>query len=191
MFQLENAGEHTGQLVGSGAYYVRLPMLVVTTYCKLTPLKVCCSRLNDDCKGKIFTRHYGCFFFSWNMREVKSTGQLVGSGAHHVRLSLLHFTAYSKLTPLKMCYGKMNDGCMGKISPLDTVCFFSWKTREVKSTGRLSIDSNGHKNLKISAGLGGSSFDSRGGVVGGAIDLQDLSIFCEYTSPVVNTPVPL
>ncbi|KAL8597089.1 hypothetical protein ACOMHN_008162 [Nucella lapillus] len=52
-----------------------------------------------------------------------------------------------------------------------------WKTREVKSTGRLSIDSNGHKNLKISAGLGGSSFDSRGGVVGGAIDLQDLSTF--------------
>ena len=59
------------------------------------------------------------------------------------------------------------------------VFFSSWKTREVKSTGRLSIDSNGHKNLKISAGLGGSSFDSRGGVVGGAIDLQDLSTFCE------------
>lgn len=59
-------------------------------------------------------------------------------------------------------------------------CLGSWKTREVKSTGRLSIDSNGHKNLKISAGLGGSSFDSRGGVVGGAIDLQDLSTFCKW-----------
>ncbi|XP_076446239.1 bridge-like lipid transfer protein family member 1 isoform X6 [Babylonia areolata] len=56
-----------------------------------------------------------------------------------------------------------------------------WKTREVKSTGRLSIDSNGHKNLKISAGLGGSSFDSRGGVVGGAIDLQDLSTFWQVS----------
>lgn len=56
-----------------------------------------------------------------------------------------------------------------------------WKTREVKSTGRLSIDSNGHKNLKISAGLSGSSFDSRGGVVGGAIDLQDLSTFFQVT----------
>ncbi|XP_050415172.1 bridge-like lipid transfer protein family member 1 [Patella vulgata] len=47
-----------------------------------------------------------------------------------------------------------------------------WTTKEVKSQGRLSIDSSGHKNLKITAGLGGSSFESRGGVIGGAIDLQ-------------------
>ncbi|XP_041357043.1 transmembrane protein KIAA1109-like isoform X2 [Gigantopelta aegis] len=52
-----------------------------------------------------------------------------------------------------------------------------WNTKDIKTQGRLSIDSSGHKNLKITAGLGGSSFDSHGGVVGGAIDLHDLSAF--------------
>ena len=56
-----------------------------------------------------------------------------------------------------------------------------WTTRELKCDGRLSINSRGHKNLNISGGVGGSSFESRGGVVGGAIDMQDLQMFCEYT----------
>ncbi|ESO89448.1 hypothetical protein LOTGIDRAFT_234295 [Lottia gigantea] len=49
-----------------------------------------------------------------------------------------------------------------------------WITKDVKSHGRLSIDSSGHKNLKITAGLGSSSFESRGGVIGGAIDVQGI-----------------
>ncbi|XP_071088521.1 bridge-like lipid transfer protein family member 1 [Haliotis cracherodii] len=56
-----------------------------------------------------------------------------------------------------------------------------WSTRELKSHGRLSIDSSGHKHLKITGGLGGSSFESRGGVVGGAIDLLGLQTFFHVT----------
>ena len=64
----------------------------------------------------------------------------------------------------------------------DCVLIFSWNTRDIKSQGRLSIDSTGHKNLKITFGLGGSHFDSKGGVVGGSVDLQDINTHCKWSS---------
>lgn len=51
----------------------------------------------------------------------------------------------------------------------------NWNTHTIQSEGRLSIDSTGHKDLCISVGLGGSHFDSKGGVVGGTVDLQEIS----------------
>ncbi|XP_065930909.1 bridge-like lipid transfer protein family member 1 isoform X3 [Magallana gigas] len=54
-----------------------------------------------------------------------------------------------------------------------------WTTEQIKSQGSLSIHSNGHRDLKITAGTGNSHFDSRGGVVGGTIDLNDLNLFVE------------
>lgn len=62
-----------------------------------------------------------------------------------------------------------------KIKPLYTL--FRWTTQQIKSQGSLSIHSNGHRDLKITAGTGNSHFDSRGGVVGGTIDLNDLNLF--------------
>ena len=56
---------------------------------------------------------------------------------------------------------------------------FSWNTKDIKSQGRLSIDSSGHKNLKFTFGLSGSHFDSKGGVVGGNVDLQDINTHCK------------
>jgi len=50
----------------------------------------------------------------------------------------------------------------------------SWSTRDLKSQGRFSIDSSGYTNMKISAGLGGSKLDARGGIIGGSIELQQL-----------------
>jgi len=50
----------------------------------------------------------------------------------------------------------------------------SWSTRDLKSQGRFSIDSSGYTNMKISAGLGGSKLDARGGIIGGCIELQQL-----------------
>ena len=55
----------------------------------------------------------------------------------------------------------------------------SWKTGGVRSTGHLSIGSNGHKSLKISGALTDSSFLSNGGVVGGTVDLHNLWAFSE------------
>lgn len=55
----------------------------------------------------------------------------------------------------------------------------SWATKDIKSQGRLSIDSFGHKNMKVTAGLGSSMLVSKGGVVGGTIDLQDLHTYCK------------
>ncbi|XP_053399583.1 bridge-like lipid transfer protein family member 1 isoform X2 [Mercenaria mercenaria] len=54
-----------------------------------------------------------------------------------------------------------------------------WNTQDIQSQGRLSIDSTGHKDLSISAGLGGSHLDSRGGVIGGNVDLQGISTYFE------------
>ena len=56
------------------------------------------------------------------------------------------------------------------------VLCFRWSTKELKSQGRLSIDSSGYKNMKISAGLNGSRLDARGGIIGGNIELQGLDI---------------
>ncbi|XP_036364401.1 transmembrane protein KIAA1109 homolog isoform X4 [Octopus sinensis] len=53
----------------------------------------------------------------------------------------------------------------------------TWATKDIKSQGRLSIDSFGHKNMKVTAGLGSSMLVSKGGVVGGTIDLQDLHTY--------------
>jgi Fragile site-associated protein C-terminus len=55
------------------------------------------------------------------------------------------------------------------------ICLFcSWSTKDLKSQGRLSIDSSGYKNMKILAGLGGSKLEARGGIIGGNIELQGL-----------------
>ncbi|XP_055893241.1 bridge-like lipid transfer protein family member 1 isoform X2 [Biomphalaria glabrata] len=52
-----------------------------------------------------------------------------------------------------------------------------WKTKALKTQGRLSINSKGHKNLNIDAGFGKSSFESKGGIVGGNIDINNLNGF--------------
>ncbi len=52
---------------------------------------------------------------------------------------------------------------------------FRWATRDLTSQGRLCIDSSGYKNMVITAGLGGSHLDAKGGVVGGNLDIHDLS----------------
>ncbi|BFZ14882.1 hypothetical protein BsWGS_17921 [Bradybaena similaris] len=52
-----------------------------------------------------------------------------------------------------------------------------WCTKAVKTQGRLSINSSGHKNLNIEAGFGKSSFESKGGIVGGTIDINNLHGF--------------
>ncbi|XP_062586140.1 bridge-like lipid transfer protein family member 1 isoform X2 [Saccostrea cucullata] len=66
-----------------------------------------------------------------------------------------------------------------------------WTTQEIKSQGSLSIHSNGHRDLKITAGTGNSHFDSRGGVVGGTIDLNDLNLFVEVNEDPEQGKQPL
>ncbi|XP_046402633.1 transmembrane protein KIAA1109 isoform X3 [Ischnura elegans] len=52
-----------------------------------------------------------------------------------------------------------------------------WLTKDFHSEGRLSIGSNGHKNVFIGMGLGGSSLDAKGGIVGGTIELSRIDTF--------------
>ncbi|XP_021348394.1 uncharacterized protein KIAA1109-like [Mizuhopecten yessoensis] len=54
-----------------------------------------------------------------------------------------------------------------------------WTTQKIKTDGRLSIDSSGHRDLKICSGMDSSHFDSRGGVVGGTVELNNLNVFFE------------
>ncbi|XP_043249927.1 transmembrane protein KIAA1109 isoform X1 [Colletes gigas] len=53
----------------------------------------------------------------------------------------------------------------------------TWMAKDFRSDGRLSIGSTGHKNLYISVGLGGSSLDAKGGIVGGTIELSKIDTF--------------
>ncbi|XP_053696625.1 bridge-like lipid transfer protein family member 1 [Sabethes cyaneus] len=52
-----------------------------------------------------------------------------------------------------------------------------WLTKAFQSNGRLSIGSTGHKNMYIGVGLGGSSLDAKGGIVGGTIELSKIDTF--------------
>lgn len=56
----------------------------------------------------------------------------------------------------------------------------SWMTKDFRSDGRLSIGSTGHKNLYIGIGLGGSSLDAKGGIVGGTIELSRIDTYSEF-----------
>lgn len=49
-----------------------------------------------------------------------------------------------------------------------------WLTKAFRSDGRLSIGSTGHKNMYIGFGLGGSTLDAKGGIVGGTIELNQI-----------------
>ncbi|XP_055600491.1 bridge-like lipid transfer protein family member 1 isoform X3 [Uranotaenia lowii] len=52
-----------------------------------------------------------------------------------------------------------------------------WLTKAFQSDGRLSIGSTGHKNMYIGVGLGGSSLDAKGGIVGGTVELSKIDTF--------------
>ncbi|XP_035828649.1 transmembrane protein KIAA1109 homolog isoform X2 [Aplysia californica] len=52
-----------------------------------------------------------------------------------------------------------------------------WRTKDLKTQGRLSINSSGHKDLNINGGFGKSTFESKGGIVGGTIEVVDLHGF--------------
>lgn len=52
----------------------------------------------------------------------------------------------------------------------------SWTTSGLKSQGRLSVGSNRDREISMSVGLGRSQLDSKGGVVGGTIDVNALEM---------------
>lgn len=54
--------------------------------------------------------------------------------------------------------------------------YFRWTTSGLKSQGRLSVGSNRDREISMSVGLGRSHLDSRGGVVGGTIDVNTLEM---------------
>lgn len=58
-----------------------------------------------------------------------------------------------------------------------------WLTKDFRSEGRLSIGSTGHKNMYIGVGLGGSSLDAKGGIVGGTIELSKIDTYSEDMVP--------
>lgn len=49
-----------------------------------------------------------------------------------------------------------------------------WLSKAFRSDGSLSIGSSGHKNLYIGLGLGSSSLESKGGIVGGTVEINSI-----------------
>ncbi|MEQ2177258.1 hypothetical protein GOODEAATRI_001872 [Goodea atripinnis] len=64
---------------------------------------------------------------------------------------------------------------------------FSWTTSGLKSQGRLSVGSNRDREISMSVGLGRSKLDSKGGVVGGNIDVNTLEMVCKYSPDIFCT----
>lgn len=50
-----------------------------------------------------------------------------------------------------------------------------WLSKAFRSDGSLSIGSSGHKNLYIGIGLGGSTLESKGGIVGGTVEINSIN----------------
>lgn len=50
-----------------------------------------------------------------------------------------------------------------------------WLTKDFQSDGRLSIGSNGYKNMYMGIFLGGSSLDAKGGIVGGSFEVNKIN----------------
>lgn len=60
-----------------------------------------------------------------------------------------------------------------------------WLSKAFRSDGSLSIGSSGHKNLYIGLGLGGSTLESKGGIVGGTVEINSVNTYlhiCEEPS---------
>ena len=52
-----------------------------------------------------------------------------------------------------------------------------WLSKSFRSDGSLSIGSSGHKNLYIGLGLGGSTLESKGGIVGGTVEINSIHTY--------------
>ena len=76
----------------------------------------------------------------------------------------------------------MQDFCLYNLVIIQNLLSFSWTTKDFKADGRLSIGSSGHKNMYIGLSLGGSALDTKGGIVGGIIELSEINMYCEYLS---------
>jgi len=59
------------------------------------------------------------------------------------------------------------------------VDYCRWRTENVKCNGRFSIDSTGHKNMQTSGQIAKSIIESKGGVVGGQVNLQNFQHACK------------
>lgn len=52
-----------------------------------------------------------------------------------------------------------------------------WISKDFTSDGRLSIGSNGHKDLYIGLGLKASSLEAKGGIIGGSVNIGKIDTY--------------
>ncbi|XP_066575926.1 bridge-like lipid transfer protein family member 1 isoform X4 [Amia ocellicauda] len=64
----------------------------------------------------------------------------------------------------------------------------TWTTSGLKSQGRLSVGSNRDREISMSVGLGRSKLDSKGGVVGGNIDVNTLEMVVHISEHPTQQP---
>ncbi|XP_069049556.1 bridge-like lipid transfer protein family member 1 isoform X2 [Lepisosteus oculatus] len=64
----------------------------------------------------------------------------------------------------------------------------TWTTSGLKSQGRLSVGSNRDREISMSVGLGRSKLDSKGGVVGGNIDVNTLEMVAHISEHPTQQP---
>lgn len=64
----------------------------------------------------------------------------------------------------------------------------SWQSRDFQCPGRLSIDSTGHRNMYVGVGLGGSSLEAKGGIVGGTISVAAIHTYVHIEEEAGHSP---
>jgi hypothetical protein len=94
------------------------------------------------------------------MFEASSPGERQYSSWETLVLFAINFTKLN----VQMNMGNVMGNCM-------------WLSKAFRSDGSLSIGSSGHKNLYIGLGLGGSTLESKGGIVGGTVEINSVNTY--------------
>ena len=53
--------------------------------------------------------------------------------------------------------------------------FFSWSTSDLRASGNLRLTNFGERTLRSKVSIRQSTWESRGGIAGGHVELQDIS----------------
>lgn len=99
-----------------------------------------------------------------------------------LKLLPVHFSVFfpEEAVAMRIIYGMFHgEHCCIIQQLFACVCPYSWTTSGLKSQGRLSVGSNRDREISMSVGLGRSKLDSKGGVVGGNIDVNTLEMVCK------------
>jgi len=65
--------------------------------------------------------------------------------------------------------------CLNLTDFCDSPPVTRWRTEEIRSQARFTVDSTGHKNMRLASKITQSVVEAKGGVVGGTVHINELN----------------